>query len=85
MWDQLTIPWFDKVELLGNAQHWFVNWEKAYKGDLDKKKGIKECWMKLPKLVYWHLWIERNHRIFQNKDQPPGKIVTKTQALMGEV
>ena len=41
--------------------------------------------MKLPKLVYWHLWIERNHRIFQNKDHPPGKIVSKTQALMGEV
>ena len=38
VWDHLTIPWFDKIELPGNAQNWFVNWEKEYKGDLVKKK-----------------------------------------------
>ena len=41
--------------------------------------------MKLSKLVCWHLWIEHNQRIFHNIDQPPEKIVIKTQALMGEV
>ena len=49
------------------------------------KKGIKQCWMMLPKLVCWHLWIECSHIIIQNKDQMPGKIVSKTQALMGKV
>ena len=85
MWDQITIPWFGKIEILDNVEYWFMNWEKAIKVDWANKKGIKECWMKLPKLVCWHLWIERNHKIFQNKDHPPGKIVSKTQALMGEV
>ena len=56
-----------------------------YTGDLVNKKGMKQCWLMLPKIVCWHLWIECNHRIFQNKDQMLGKIVSKTQALMGEV
>ena len=71
--------------MLGNAHQWILNWEKVYKGDISNKKGMKDCWMKFPKLVYWHLWIEQNQRIFQNIVQPPGKIVTNTQALMGEV
>ena len=25
VWDQITIPWFGKIELLDNAQHWFIN------------------------------------------------------------
>ena len=39
----------------------------------------------LPRIVCWHLWLERNKRIFQNKEQSPEKIVSKMQALMGEI
>ena len=49
------------------------------------KKGFKECWMKLPKLIDRYIWIEHNLIIFQDKAQPAWKIVTKVQALMGEI
>ena len=81
----LTEPWFGKVEIPGNVQQCFTNWEKAFKGDLNNKKGVKYCWMKLPKIICWHIWIERNLRTFQNKSHLPDKIVAKTQDLMREI
>ena len=51
VWSMLTEPWFDKVEIPGNAQQCFTNWEKAFKGDLNIKKGVKDCWMKLPNII----------------------------------
>jgi len=51
VWSMLTEPWFDKVEIPGNVQQCFTNWEKAFKGDLNNKKGVKDCWMKLPKII----------------------------------
>ena len=41
--------------------------------------------MKLPKLICWCIWIERNHRVFQNKSPPAWKITAKINALLGEV
>ena len=85
MWSMLTKLWFGRVEILGNVQQCFTNWEKAFKGDLNNKKGVKDCWMKLPKIICWHIWIERNLRTFRNKARLRDKIVAKTQALMGEI
>jgi len=50
-WSMLTEPWFGKVEIPSNMQQCFTNWEKAFKGDLNNKKGVKYCWMKLPKII----------------------------------
>ena len=55
-----------------------------YHGNLDKK-GLKNCWLKLPKIIFWHILIERNQRIFLDKAQLPDKIAAKSQALMGEM
>ena len=41
--------------------------------------------MKLPKLICWCIWNERNHRIFQDNFQPVWKISAKVNALLGEV
>ena len=41
--------------------------------------------MKIPKLTYWCIWNERNHRIFQNKTQPAWKIAVKVNAMLGEI
>ena len=41
--------------------------------------------MKLPKLICWCIWNERNHRIFQEKTQPAWKTAIKITALFGEV
>ena len=41
--------------------------------------------MKLPKIICWCIWNERNHRIFQDKIQPAWKIAAKVNALFREV
>ena len=85
MWSTLTEPWFDMVEIPGNVQQCFTNWENALKGDLNNKKGMKHFWMNFPKIICWHIWIERNLRTFWNKAHLLDKIVAKTQALTGEI
>ena len=61
------------------------NWERLYQGELCEKKGVRSCWLKIPKLICWCLWKERNYRIFQDKKHPPCKIVIKIQALLMEI
>ena len=41
--------------------------------------------MKLPKVICWGLWIERNHRIFKDKHQPAWKTAIKINALLKEI
>ena len=41
--------------------------------------------MKLPKIICWCLWNERNHRIFQDKFKPAWKTAVKVNVLFGEV
>ena len=61
------------------------NWERLYQGELREKKGVRSYWLKIPKLICWCLWNERNYRIFQDQKQPPCKIVVKIQALLMEI
>ena len=56
-----------------------------YQDNLEKKTGFKTCWMTLPKVMFWNIWIERNQRVLKDKPQIPKQIVAKTQALMGEI
>jgi len=84
--------WEDVLKLLGGGvrlpdtiQDWFTSWEKQYHGELIQKNGIRDCWLKLPKLICWGIWNERNHRIFQEKAQPAWKIASKVNALLGEI
>ena len=41
--------------------------------------------MMLPKVMFWHIWIERNQRVFKDKTQSLEQIVAKAQALMEEI
>ena len=84
--------WKEVMKCGGDGFQWpkkiqdcFLNWEKMYQGELVQKKGLRACWLKLPKLICWSIWIERNHRVFQNKSQPTWKTTTKIDALLGEV
>ena len=61
------------------------NWENLYPGELNEKRGVRSCWLKIPKLICWCLWNERNYRIFQDKMQLTCKVVVKIQALVMEV
>ena len=42
VWKQMKIPWLEAIQLLSKIQQCFINWEKAYNGDLDHKNGFKE-------------------------------------------
>ena len=73
------------VRLPDSIQDWFISWDKLYNGDLQKKNEIKDCWLKLPKLICWGIWNERNRRIFQENAQPAWKIAKKVNVQLGEV
>ena len=84
--------WKEVTQIGGDGQQWaesiqdhFINWENRYHGELAQKKGVKACWLKLPKIICWCIWIERNQRVFQNKSQPEWKTAAKINALLGEV
>ena len=64
VWKQMKIPWLEAIQLSSKIQQCFINWEKAYNGDLDHKNGFKEWWLNLPKIICWCIWIERNLIIF---------------------
>ena len=84
VWDNMISPWFGNTKTPGNIQHCFVSWEQAYNGALDKKEGVKNCWLKLPKVIFWHIWIECNLRTFQDKTQPPEKKLQLRRKLLWE-
>ena len=77
--------WGDGMHLPDHIHDCFLKWDNLYQGDLNQKKGVKACWMKLPKIICWCIWNERNHRIFQGKIQPAWKIAAKAMALLEEV
>ena len=41
--------------------------------------------MKLPKVICWCIWIEGNHKTFQDKALPAWKIAVKAHALIGDI
>ena len=63
--------WDDVLKLLGGGVHlpdtiqaYFTSWETLYQGEVNHKNGVRAYWLKLPKLICWCIWNERNHRIF---------------------
>lgn len=49
----------------------FSNWKCMYPGGTSQNLQIKEAWLALPKLICWHIWLERNQRIFNDKKSDP--------------
>ena len=43
MWKQMVRPWVDVIQFPRNIQQYFINWEKAYNGDQDQKKDLKNA------------------------------------------
>ena len=85
VWKDVMKRWGDGMHLPDKIQVCFLSWDNLYQGELTNKKGLKACWMKLPKIIYWCLWNERNHRIFQDKNQAAWKTIIKINALFEEV
>ena len=85
VWKDVLDSWGGLRRMLENIHDCFNNWEKLYQGELIEKRGVRSCWLKIPKLICWCLWNGRNYRIFQDKKQPSYKIAVKIQALVMEV
>ena len=85
VWKDVLKRWGDGVHLWDKIQACFLNWENLYHGELNQRNGVRACWLKLPKIICWCIWNERNHRIFQEKIQPAWKTTIKVNALFGEV
>eukprot|EP00253_Pinus_taeda_P029420 PITA_29420 len=47
----------------------FVGWLARHPGPSPKNKIVKEAWTALPKFISWQIWLERNRRIFIDKEQ----------------
>ena len=85
IWNEVIITKDDGFSWTGNNQDFFIHWDRMYKGELGGKNDVRACWQKLPKIVCWCIWLERNQRIFQNKSQPAWQVSVKIKALLGEV
>jgi hypothetical protein len=44
-----------------------------------QKDLLKTSWMWLPKFVMWKIWLERNNRIFNEKNCNPIQVAMKTK------
>ena len=85
VWSDVLKRWGGGKQLPDNIQECFLKWDSLYEGELTNKNGVRACWMKIPKLICWCIWNERNHRIFQDNFQPAWNIAVKVNALLGEV
>lgn len=46
---------------------------------------LKNCWIWIPKLICWNLWLERNGRIFRDTASPPVRLAAKVKVLVNEL
>eukprot|EP00253_Pinus_taeda_P030893 PITA_30893 len=72
-------PWQDFV-LPNRCVELFANWKSRYPGGSPQNVHIKEAWFALPKLICWHIWLERNQRIFRDKKNDPKIIWEKIKS-----
>ena len=85
VWNEVLNGWGMNINLPNSIQDCFLDWDTHYNGELLNKNGLRACWMKIPKLICWYIWNERNLRIFQNKSHPAWKIAAKVEAMLGEI
>ena len=58
----------------------FINWASTSPFVNLKCERTKSCWMTLPKITLWKIWLERNSRIFRGAEMTMSKI----KALLGD-
>ena len=63
----------------------FTYWLEAAPFSFTKLKLLKQCWMWVPKILCWKLWLERNNRIFRDTVRSPPQVALKVKALLGDL
>ena len=69
IWTELLGNWNSNFALPSSIPELFANWLNRYLGPFPKNKVIKAAWSSLPKIICWQIWLERNRRIFRNKEK----------------
>eukprot|EP00253_Pinus_taeda_P015500 PITA_15500 len=84
VWKGVLMLNSDNFELPKNIPNLFQTWRKLSPFGLSKNILLKNCWLWIPKLICWKLWMERNNRLFRNESCNPTKVIIKVKALLGE-
>ena len=67
------------INLPDTIQGLFSNWMNLSPFQLAKKTLLQTAWKWLPKAICWKIWIERNNRIFRDKENHPSKIAIQAK------
>jgi len=83
VWDQ-ALMMTQRLNLPENSQELFLNWMASSPFQLSKKSLLQAAWNWIPKAICWNIWIERNNRIFREKERHSSKIAIQARAIIGE-
>jgi ribonuclease HI len=84
IWHELLGTWRSNFVFPSSTSELFANWLPRYPGPFPKNKIIKAAWTSLPKIISWQIWLERNKRIFRNKEQDAKFVVIKIKCQLKE-
>lgn len=62
----------------------FSIWKCMYPGGSPQNLHIKQAWLTIPKIIFWHIWLEGDHRIFNGKKSGFRIIWTKIKSHLKE-
>jgi hypothetical protein len=58
-----------------------VDWPTLSSFPTQKKSLVSILWQTLPRFILWGLWLERNSRIFREKERNPPQVATRIRSL----
>jgi hypothetical protein len=77
IWNLIYLPLSHPPPLSENWNDIFISWKQRYVGSFKNKKQFTLLWRKIPKFVYWELWLAHNQAIFHEKLPPVHSIFAK--------
>ena len=63
----------------------FLDWPNLAPFPLSKLTLLKHCWMWIPKLICWKLWLEINNRVLRDTFGTPTQTAIRLKMLVGEL
>lgn len=84
LWKEALDAWNMKFGPFNHCSNLFSNWKRLYPGGAAQDSQIRDAWLALPKLICWHIWLERNQRIFKSKKRAAKLIWVKIKSHLKE-
>ena len=80
----LSLPGnFGTINIHDNIHSLLIDWPNISPFTSLKNGNLKACWLALPKVVLWKLWLERNSRTFKDKANQAKQVVSKVSGMLG--